>query len=223
MWWIVVLVVLIAAGLLGRAYVDLQQQAGDVLVGPSVSALAIPDLAALTRMADVVVVGRVAGDGVTRLVAQPAQTPIPFQPPAGAAPPPTRVIPPQASRATSFSIPTTHFAVQVERVIRGTSPAAQIEVVQPGGIISSPVVPGGPSLTRTVQIEDDALMKRDERYVLFLQRTADGTYVMTGGPQGRLSLDAQGRVHPVHVGALAARAHDGQTLDNFVAEVAAVR
>src|SRR5207253_9603032 len=42
----------------------------------SESAPAIPDLATLTRQAELVLVGRVAAPGTTRQHAQPAQTPI---------------------------------------------------------------------------------------------------------------------------------------------------
>jgi hypothetical protein len=216
---------LAVVGAVGRAVFDLQRQAGDILTGPSGSMLAIPDLASLARQADLVVVGRVSAAGVTRMLVQPAQTPIPFQPPPGSTPPPTRVLPPEASRGGTLSIPSTRYPVQVERVVRGSgvAPAPQITVVQPGGVISAPVVPGGPALTRTVQIEDDTLMNANERYVLFLQRTDDGSYVVVGGPQGRLPIDAQGRVHPLHPGIPATRGHDGQALDSFISEVAAIR
>jgi len=218
--------VLVGVALFGRAYLDLQRQAGDLVLGPSGSAFAIPDLASLTRQADLVVVGRVAGGGVTRLLVQAAQTPIPLQPPPGAPPPPTRVIPPTASRGGgTLSLPSTLYPVQVERVVRGSgaSAAAQINVSQPGGVINAPVVPGGPALTRTVQIEDDTLMKQDERYVLFLQRTPDGSYAVVGGPQGRLPVDSQGRVQPLHPGIPATRTHARQALDSVATEVAAIR
>src|SRR5437667_5200275 len=126
----------------------MQRRVGYILMVPSGSAPGIPDLASLTRQADLVVVGRVSADGVTRLLVQAAQTPIPFQPPPNSTPPPTRVIPPEASRGGTLSIPSTRYPVQVERVVRGAgvAPAAQITVVQPGGVISAPLVPGGPAI-----------------------------------------------------------------------------
>jgi hypothetical protein len=215
---------LVAGAAIGRAYFDLQRQAGDLVLGPTGSAFPIPDVASLTRQADLVVVGRVAGAGVTQVLAQEAQTPIPLQSSTPALS--TRAIPPEAGRGDGrLSILSTRYPVQVERVIRGSgaSPGAQINVAQPGGVISAPVVPGGPALARTVQIEDDTPMHQGERYVLFLQRTADGSYVVVGGPQGRLTVDSQSQVHPLHPGIPATRGHDGQALDSFASEVAAVR
>jgi hypothetical protein len=236
-------VVLVMLVVVGRAWADLQRQTSGLVMTTSPSgsaALAIPDLATLTRLADLVVVGHIASDGATRLLVQPAQTPIPFQPvapPAGLssekaaelarqAPPPPRpaAADQSAAGAAAPAIPITAYPVQVERVARGSSAAGQqITVLQTGGTIGVPVVPGGPSVTRTLQVEDDTLMRAGERYVLFLQRTPDGTYAIVGGPQGRLGVDAGGKVHPLQPGAPATRGRDGQALETFVADVAALR
>ncbi|MDQ3810145.1 MAG: hypothetical protein M3336_07635 [Chloroflexota bacterium] len=228
-----------AAAAMGRAWADLQHQTSELAVTTSRgagSAVAIPDLASLTRLADLVVVGRVAGEGATRLEVQPAQTPIPFQPlapPAGPSgggkagepvtPPPRAESLAQAGRGAGPAIPITAYPVEVERVVRGGAGAGQqVTVVQTGGTFSVPVVPGGPSVTRTLQVEDDALMRVGERYVLFLRRNGDGTFAIVGGPQGRMLVDSGGRVHPVAGGSPATSGRDGQAVDTFVADVAAI-
>src|SRR5262249_38491349 len=123
LWLAVAVLVLVLAGgaAVARAYFDLQGQAAAAGVPPPGAAFPIPDLATLTRQADLVVLGRVASAGTTRLLTQPAQTPIPF---AG----PTRAIPPEASRTTSLSIPSTRFPIQVERVLKGAPPNQQQQI-----------------------------------------------------------------------------------------------
>jgi hypothetical protein len=160
----------------------------------------IPDLATLTRQAKLVIVGRVQSAGTTRQVPQPIQTPIG----------PTRTAPGQPS--AGISIPLTTYTVDVERVVRGGPPSgAQISVVQSG----SPIRDALPS-------QDDVPMSQGERYVLFLEQSPTGALVTVGGVQGRLKIDAQGRIHPVGSGSPATRGRDGQQLDSFLAEVAAV-
>lgn len=246
MYWIAVgagALGLAALAAVGRAWTDLQGQTDGLVMtsssGASGAAFAIPDLRTLTRMADMVVVGRVASDGVVRLLVQPAQTPIPFQPaapPSGLSdekatevarePAPTRsaLANPPPTVASGPKIPITEYPFQIERVARGSAAGSQqITVLQTGGVFSAPLFPGGPSVTRSVQIEDDRLMKSGERYVLFLQRTPDGTFAVVGGPQGRLLVDSAARVHPLNPGSPALRGRDGQALDAFVADIATLQ
>ena len=200
---------------------------------------AITDLAALVHAADLIVVARVAADGTSRLVVQPDQTPpaVPPPPPQGLGddksrlaaqqPPavtPTRQSPAQVASSGTTGLPVTDFPVEVERVVRGAGAVsgARITVIQPGGSVKVPIFPGGPARARRVQIEDDSLMSPGERYVLFLRAAEAGAFRVVGGAQGRLTVDAQDRVHPLHPGIPPTRGHDGQTLSGFLTDVAAI-
>jgi hypothetical protein len=152
----------------------------------SESAPAIPDLTALTRLANLVVVGRIASPGTTRQV---------------------------SSGGSGISFPVTTYSVDVERVVRGAPPpGTQIVLAQSG----NPIAGAPPSA-------DDPPLTAGERDVLFLQRADDGTYFLVGGPQGRLTIDAQGNVHTVGAGSPATRGRDGQMLDAFLNDVLTVK
>ena len=188
------------------AATDVRQASPTQIVqSSSESAPAIPDLAALTRQADLVVVGRVESPGTTRQVAQPIQTPI------GPSIGPTRAGQGQPTGSGGISIPIATYIVDVERVARGTA-TPRITVTQSGNPI-----PGAPPSG------DDVPLAAGERYILFLQAAPDGTFFVVGGVQGRLVVDAQGLVHPVGSGSPATRGHDGQSLDAFLSEVSAVK
>jgi hypothetical protein len=164
---------------------------------------AIPDLATLTRQASLVIVGQLSAPGSISQTPQPVQTPIG----------PTRPVPGQPNSG-AISVPVTTYAVEVERVARGNAtPGTQVSVVQSGNPIRNAL----PS-------QDDTPMAMGERYVLFLQRadSGSGSFLQVGGIQGRLAIDAQGRVHPVGSGSPATRAHDGQPVDDFLNDVAAI-
>jgi hypothetical protein len=176
-----------------------------IVQSSSESAPAIADLASLTRQADLVVVGRVASPGTNRQVAQPIQTPI------GPSIGPTRAGQGQTIGAGGISIPIATYTVDIERVARGTA-TPRITVTQSGNPI-----PGAPPSA------DDVPLAAGERYVLFLQAATDGTFFVLGGVQGRLVVDAQGNVHPVGSGSPATRDHDGQSLDDFLNDVSAVK
>jgi hypothetical protein len=209
------LAVLVAA--VSRTYLDQQRQtSGPVTTPANISpagggaVVAIPDFATLVHESDLVVVGRVAGEGITRQEVQPVRTPIPFQPDPSRPAPPTRPIGPDSGpgNATGIVIVTTRYPIEIERVGLGTaSSGTRITVVQSGGGDAS---------------EQDPLMRAGERYVLFLHGLPDGSFAVVGGPQGRLSVTSDGRVRPVRL-APATVAHDGQPLDDFLADVAAVR
>ena len=227
--------ILAAAGLVGgaiaHAVLELDQ-ASSRAVGMSESVRAIPDLGALVRQSDVVVVVRVLDGGTVRVQNQPVVTPAanppaPQSPPIGKSTLPTPLPAVQQQGQISVSrpqTPMTVFKVEIERAVRGNATAGeQLSVVQAGGTISAPVVPGGPVLTQTVQIEDERLMQVGERNVLFLKRAPDGTFFITGQAQGRLTIDAAGKVQAVNPGAPATHTYDGQALDDFLVAVMAIR
>jgi hypothetical protein len=196
------LLLVVIAGAAALAY--LAQEPTPQVVSMPDSERAIPDLATLVRESDLIVVGRVAGDGTSRLPVQPGQSP--------------------GASAVLGGLPVTDYPFDVERVARGAavSAGARITLIQPGGTVKVPIFPGGPSRSRVVQFEDDTLMARGDRYVLFLKRAEDSAFSVVGGAQGRLVIDAQNRVHPLHAGIPPTHAHDGQTLDGFLADVAAI-
>jgi hypothetical protein len=197
------LLVVVIAGGVALAYLE-REPTLQVVSMPD-SERAIPDLATLVHESDLIVVGRVAGDGTSRLPAQPGQSP--------------------GASTVLGGLPVTDYPFDVERVARGAlvSPGARITLIQPGGTIKVPIFPGGPSRTRVVQFEDDTLMARADRYVLFLKPAEGGAFSVVGGAQGRLIVDAQNRVHPLHAGIPPTHAYDGQTLDAFLTDVAAIK
>jgi hypothetical protein len=99
--------------------------------------------------------------------------------------------------------PTTVYRVDVESVVRGSPPAGQ-QIVVNG------------------QVEDDASLNANGRYVLFLKLVADGSYFIVGGAQGALWVDGADNVHPVNPGSPPTHAYDGQSLSTFLAAVTAV-
>jgi len=209
------LAVVVAA--VSRTYLDQQRQTSGPVTAPGNTSpagggalAAIPDFATLVHESDLVVVGRVAGEGITHQEVQPVRTPIPFQPDPSRPAPPTRSIGPASGpgNPSGIVIVTTSYPVETERVGLGSaSSGSRITVVQSGGGNTS---------------EDDPLMRAGERYVLFLHGLPDGSFTVVGGPQGRLSVTGDGRVRPVRL-APATVGHDGQPLDDFLADVAAVR
>ncbi|MBV9170695.1 MAG: hypothetical protein JOZ81_11480 [Chloroflexi bacterium] len=225
--------VLLVAVALGRAYLELQQPMNGPALGSDGSVRAIPDLASLVRQSDLVVVGRVTDDGTTHLQAQPVATPVVHPPPASPdgpsvkvvrdAPPPPPAALGQAGAARQPQMLVTNYAVVIEQVLRGASAVGQqITLVQPGGVLSAAIFPGGPALTRTVQVEADPLMRANARYVFFLRRGEAGTWYVVGGSQGRMSIDARNNVHPLNPSAPATHAYDGDSLERFVSAVARI-
>ncbi len=183
----------------------------------------------MTRDADLVVLGRVVGEGKTHLVSQPVEQPRAFKPPA--------VTPavdgkaaaevssePQTNAAASaqFDLPVTVFALKIERVVHGTARSSELTISQPGGKLRTPTFPGGPQITRTVQFEHDPQLQAGERHLLFLRDAGDGTYYVVGGPQGRLTIDRTDKVHPIDRASPATRGREGERVDALLDEVAAV-
>jgi hypothetical protein len=217
------------AGIAGRFYLDLQDFAQDRVVEVGASYMPYDNVAAMTRDADLVVLGRVIGEGQTHLVPQSLDRPRPFQAPAAETLPAGKsdsgvlAQPSSATSGQSFDLPVTTFTIAVERVLHGTAQPKQLTVSQPGGKLATPTFPGGPQVTRTVQFEHDPALQSGERHLLFLRAAGDGTYYIVGGPQGRLTIDRTEKVHPIDPAAPAVRGRDGERMDVLLSEVAAVR
>jgi hypothetical protein len=217
----------IAATLIVMRALEIQRSAANRVVEIGATYRLVPDLKALTRQADLVVVGRVVGNGTVSFVAQPAQQPQPFQPAdMNGAPQEKADLAKQQSAAphdagsdavkdghkveidnTDPGLPVTTYTIAVAQVLRGqTKPGGQIQVNQAGGIVTLPTYPNGPKLTRTLEFEHDPLMQSDQEQVLFLTQAPDGSYDIVGGPQGRFSVQ-DGKVHPVSDEAPVAKGH----------------
>ena len=86
-------------------------------------------------------------------------------------------------------IPTSRVDVTVDKVVRGDVPDT-VTLFQTGG---QTTIRGTQS---TVVAEGDPAFSAGERYVLFLQRRPDGTYLYYG-PNGRLGVDDANLMHAV--------------------------
>jgi hypothetical protein len=225
--------VALLAGIAGRMYLDLLDFAQDRVVEVGASYKPYAAVASMTRDADLVVLGRVVGEGKTHYVAQPVEQPRAFQPPAdterltsaekqnlATAPVESH---PNVATSAQFDLPVTAFTLSVERVVRGTARDSALTMTQPGGTLRTPTFPGGPQITRTVEFEHDPAMKPGERHLLFLRDAGDGTYYVVGGPHGRLRIDQGQQAHPIDRAAPAVRGRDGERVESLLSEVAAVR
>jgi len=166
----------------------------------------IPDLPSLVHSADLVVVGRVEGDGTTRLEPLVPQVPAhnpPRGPAVGSAQKAAQTTPPPETAPavqlptlrTASGLPVTSFTFAVERAVRGESRAGgRLTLVQSGGVITATTFPGGPVLRRTVELPGEPLLRAGEHALLFLTRSADGTFRMLGAGQGHLIIDSAGLV-----------------------------
>jgi hypothetical protein len=227
----------ISATLTGRAIMDFQSYASDHVVEFSTSYKSIPDMATLTRQADLVIVGNVVNNGATHFAtpssAAPASNPAPAAATADGKKADALKSPDAAAQLPALSgkvvntipgTPFTTFDIQVERVLRGQVAAgSQIQVTQPGGHVTLSTIPNvaAADLHRTVEFEHDTLMQAGDKHVMFLQRAGDGSYFVLGGPQGRFSLDRGGKVHPIDPATPASRGRDGQLLETLAGEVRA--
>lgn len=88
---------------------------------------------------------------------------------------------PNDTSGSRFPIALTRFSLTVKAVIAG-KPGAVIIVDQTGGIVNG----------QQETLEGDPLLTVGATYVLYLQRTADGSYYTVGGPQGTLVASADG-------------------------------
>lgn len=221
--------------LVGRALIDFRDYASDHLVEFSAAYKPISDLATLSRESDLVIVGKIADAGTLHFANQaggaPSNNPAPRAPDAtgkkadalktGAS---VAVAPAPSGKVvnTINGTPFTTFDVQIERVVRGNAKeGSHIQLTQPGGHVTLDTIPGvdAAQLHRTVEFEHDTLLQAGEEHLMFLQRASDGTFFVLGGPQGRLSIDKTGKVHPIDVGSPALRGREGQLLESLVTEV----
>jgi hypothetical protein len=220
----------LAAGLTVGRIVQIQQRAENRKVEIGTSYLAYSSLDSLAQRADLIVVGHPLDQGKTRLVPQPPQQPTAFQPNTSTNVPGEKSklsvgqVPasPKAGEPAppAMDTPVTDFTIEVTRVLHGQlALGAQVTVSQPGGLVELPTFPGGPTLKRTIEFEHDTLMTQGQDQVLFLGKAKDGTYFIVGGPQGRLSVDKGGKIHPIDAGAPATRGRSGQSLESFAGEV----
>ncbi|MDQ3810561.1 MAG: hypothetical protein M3336_09745 [Chloroflexota bacterium] len=190
------------------------------------------DLGELTRKSDAAVIGRVVARGATRLIKPDRQQPQAFVPQAPleglsrekleglnnapAAPARSRenIITPEGG------IPVTQFTVEVTRPLQGSlSKGNKITLNQVGGEISIPLGPGAPTLKRTIFADHDPLLVVGQEQVLFLSRAGDGTFSITGGPDGRFNIDARRTLQPVDHGSLIGNSLKGVTIDSLEARV----
>jgi hypothetical protein len=86
----------------------------------------------------------------------------------------------------STGLPSTLFAVSVERAIKGQANSPVIQVVQAGGHLSG---------SEWAEASDYPLMREGDHVMLFLNRSGAGSWTITGEPQGRLMV-ANGEVSP---------------------------
>jgi hypothetical protein len=117
----------------------------------------------------------------------------------------------------------TPYTIEVVRAVRGgAAPGSRITVVQWGGTVELPALQdGGAKRTVTYQDDDDPLLAvGPQSHLLFLQRRADGSYAVVGGPQGRFAVDAGGRLEPVAGGSPAGKALRGETVDALAGRLA---
>lgn len=229
----------VTSGLAVKSYEDFQAYAAPHTVEFSMCYKALPDLKTLNQNSELVVVGRVI-QGSTKLVPFQAETPHANGAPAAPSLPSAKADAlakePAAglqtvsatsdgdareTRNAGLGTPVTVFDVQIEQVLRGAArEGAAIKVTQPGGDVTLDSFPGGPKLQRSIVFEHDTLMQAGERQLLFLTRGADGTYSVAGGPQGRMSVDNGGKLHPIDASASALRGHAGQTVSSLAQAVA---
>jgi hypothetical protein len=238
-----VAILAIAAALIVMRALEIQRRAANRVVEIGATYRLVPDLKALTHQADLVVVGRVVGNGKVSFVAQPAQQPQPLQPTDMTGAPQEKAdlakqqsaAPPDAGSDavkdghkveidnTDPGLPVTTYTIAVAQVLRGQAKAGgQILVNQAGGTVILPTYPNGPKLTRTLEFEHDSLMQSDQEQVLFLTQAPDGSYDIVGGPQGRFTVQS-GKVYPVNSEAPVAKGHENQALEQFISEVRAIQ
>jgi hypothetical protein len=226
----------VAATLATVRYMQIVQSAENRTVEISTSYRGFTTLESLAREADLVVVGHAIDGGKTRRVAPPTQQAVAFQAnPTTNAPGDKSQLSSKGNQGSigvkpgdppppSMDSVVTDYTIEVSRVISGqVQPGAHITLTQSGGPIDLPTFPGGPTLHRTIQSEHDPLIQKGQEHVLFLGHAKDGTYYVLGGPQGRLTLDNGGKVHPIDPATPALRGKNGTTLESLAIEVQKAR
>jgi hypothetical protein len=199
------------------------------------SRLPVANLDELAKKSDAVVVGRVVASGAVHFIQADGQKPQPVQPDArlaglDKAKEAARI--PAAPRSNDGiltpprGIPVTDFNVEITQVLNGKlARGSKITVSQPGGEIQLPNPSGStaPTLVRTLVAEHDPLMVVGQEHVLFLQRSSDGTFHVTGGPDGRFNLDARRTLKPIDEGTPLGASQKGQTLDSLQKNLNTIR
>jgi hypothetical protein len=201
-----------------------------------VARLPVENLAELAKKSDGAVVGRVVGKGATRFIQASGGTPRAFEP--GAAPSGLSAekaaelnggpAAPARSRDNIVSspngIPITQFTLQVTRSLSGNLKAGeQITLEQEGGEVVIPLGAGLPDVHRTVVAEHDPLLVIGQEGVFFLSKGNNGSFRVTGGPDGRFLLDGKKTLKPVEEGSLVGQANKGLTVDDLQTKLNAVR
>jgi hypothetical protein len=77
----------------------------------------------------------------------------------------------------------TLYDFQITEVLHGKSDAQVIPIIQTGGINLS---------GKTIEVDDDPLMKKGDLLLLFLKKADTGYYFIQGGPQGRFVITEDG-------------------------------
>lgn len=183
-------------------------------------------LSELTSQSDAVIVGRVSSRKETHV--QAIESVSPRRAPTRALP--TNIPTEQAAalanaRASApedglvrppAGIPMTTYSVEVSRVLKGNlAIGARIDVTQPGGDVQIPLGPGRPTLQRRIVAEHDPPLVPGQEQLLFLHRGDGGQYSISGGADGRFSLDARRTLQPVDEGSVVGKAHRGKTLEQL--------
>jgi hypothetical protein len=199
------------------------------------SRLPVANLDELTRNSDAVIVGRVVASGAVHFIQADGQKPQTVQPDArlaGLAKAKEAANIAVAPRADDGiltpprGIPVTDFTVQITQVLNGkATPGGKITVSQPGGQIQLPSPAGStaPTLVRTLVAEHDPLMVVGQEHVLFLQHASDGTFHVTGGPDGRFNIDARRGLKPIDESTPLGASQKGQTLDGLQKNLNSIR
>lgn len=209
--------------------------AANQVVEMHTSRLPVASLDDLTKQSDAVVLGRVVASGAVHFIQADGQKPQALQPDArlgGLAKAKDAAKVAAATRSDTGiltpprGIPVTDFNVQVTQVLNGKLvQGSQITVSQPGGQITLPSPKGStaPTLVRTLVAEHDPQMVVGQEQVLFLQQSSDGTFHVTGGPDGRFGLDARRTLKPTDENTTLGAGLKGQTLARLQQNVTSIK
>jgi hypothetical protein len=209
----------------------------DLEVEMHAARIPIKDLAELTRKSEAVISGRVIARGPTQFMPFSGGSPHPFQPEPTPANLPGWKVAGLKDRPGALThahdkiiappqgIPMTQFTVEVTEVVSGKLVKGQhITINQPGGTYQIPLGRGAPTVTRTLVAEHDPLLIPGSEQVFFLSSSGqNGTFTVTGGPDGRFKLDARRTLQPVDEGSPVGAAHKGETLDSLATKVNSLR
>jgi len=198
--------------------------------------LPIQDLSELSNKSDAAVVGRVVSKGEVRFIKPDVQQPRAFTPSGPPSDLPKNKVAGLTDKAEAPSrnqpdvitppagIPVTQFTVEVTRSLQGDLKVGQrITLEQAGGEISMVLGGTAPTLKRTIVAEHDPLMVVGQEQVLFLTKGNNNAFVVTGGPDGRFSLDARRALQPVDEGSPVGKASKGEALESFATHVKQLR